>query len=114
MSLAPSNTLNGTFPLARDDLLWFVNIYSSKIDGTSLGTSSNALALIDTGTSLLAIPSTEYSNLLNYYQDQGATFYTCGGLICVPCDQLVQVNMTVQLGAHTFDIPHDSLWVPVL
>ena len=106
MSLAPKNTENGTFPLASSNFLYFVNMYSSKINDTSLGTSSSTLALIDTGTSLLAIPQNEYSTLLNYYADNGATYYSCGGLVCVPCDQLVKVNLTVQLGAHEFSVPH--------
>ena len=83
-----------------------MNIYSSAINDTSLGTSSNTLALIDTGTSLLAIPSTEYINFLSYYQGKGATLYSCGGLICVPCDQLVEASLSVQLGGHVFTVPH--------
>ncbi len=67
MSLVPEGARNGSVPLTSKGILYFVRLYESKIGSHSLGTSEGTIALIDTGTSLIGIPTNELNTLLAYY-----------------------------------------------
>ena len=67
-----STSLNATIPLVSKGILYFVSISDTSIGGVTLS-SSSGYALVDTGTSLLAIPSSPYYTLIKFYNDNGAS-----------------------------------------
>lgn len=43
---------------------WAINLEGAKYDGSTISDSSSITGILDTGTSLIAIPVTDYRNLM--------------------------------------------------
>ena len=69
-ALMPSTSVNATISIISKGILYFVSLKQAKI-GSSILSDSSEYALIDTGTSLIAMPSNPYYALLQHYIDKG-------------------------------------------
>lgn len=101
LSMIKSTSINATLPIVSKGILYFVRLEESKIGGVSLSSSSD-YALIDTGTSLIAIPSSPYYSLIQFYNDKGGRLQYCGSEICAYCSNLDRSSLVLTLGSNTF------------
>ena len=66
-----------SIPLQLKNLNYYVELNGCKIGGYSLSVNVNEAAVLDSGTSLMAVPSEVYLGLIKFYTDKGANLKRC-------------------------------------
>ncbi|KAG1147805.1 hypothetical protein G6F37_002243 [Rhizopus arrhizus] len=92
-----------TIPIDNSEGFWGVTVKSTKIGGTTVSASFDAI--LDTGTTLLLLPDNVAAKVARSYgaSDNGDGTYS------ITCDTSKLQPLVFTLGSSTFEVPSDSL-----
>lgn len=92
-------TLNAT-----DDAFWKINVGGVTVNGADISISGDRIALMDTGTTLLVIPTADAAAI--HAKIPGAKL-TSSGQYTVPCN--TNASVAIQFGGKSFPINSKDL-----
>ncbi|KAF7720523.1 hypothetical protein EC973_007837 [Apophysomyces ossiformis] len=92
-----------TIPIDNSDGYWGINIDGTTIGGKSI--SSSFSGILDTGTTLLLLPSDVFQNVADAYGSK----HVGGGTYTIPCDTSGLEPLKFSIGGAEFQIPPESL-----
>jgi len=96
-------------PLIDDSIFWRVSVSGVAFGDLSQAVSFSNTGILDTGTSTIMVPASEYNNIMTALLANVTYFYR-GGVYYAPCDPATTgyASLFINLSGYLFEVPSSA------